>query len=151
MHRLLQPLFAAALIMAPFGARAADLVVWWDKGFYLQEDVVLADFPYRDGEGRYLPVVVLYFEYWGIVGALSRGCRRRVVQFGFVRYRGCGPSCHGAPPARRWPDRSTIQNAAAAAVKAFLTVGSAFVHAVHATLGLRGAHACPERVLAVAP
>jgi hypothetical protein len=35
--------------------------------------------------------------------------------------------------------------------KAFLTVGSAFVHAVHATLGFRGARAFRERVLAVAP
>ena len=25
---------AAALVLAPLGARAADLVVWWDKGFY---------------------------------------------------------------------------------------------------------------------
>jgi multiple sugar transport system substrate-binding protein len=28
----------AALLMAPLGARAADLVVWWEKGFYPQED-----------------------------------------------------------------------------------------------------------------
>jgi multiple sugar transport system substrate-binding protein len=29
---------ATALLMAPLGARAADLVVWWEKGFYPQED-----------------------------------------------------------------------------------------------------------------
>ena len=29
---------AAALALAPLGARAADLVVWWEKGFYPQED-----------------------------------------------------------------------------------------------------------------
>jgi ABC-type glycerol-3-phosphate transport system substrate-binding protein len=29
---------AVALVMAPLGAKAADLVVWWDKGFYAQED-----------------------------------------------------------------------------------------------------------------
>ena len=29
---------AAALILAPPGARAADLVVWWEKGYYAQED-----------------------------------------------------------------------------------------------------------------
>ena len=28
----------AALILAPLGAQAADLVVWWEKGFYPQED-----------------------------------------------------------------------------------------------------------------
>jgi multiple sugar transport system substrate-binding protein len=29
---------AAALILTPVGARGADLVVWWEKGFYAQED-----------------------------------------------------------------------------------------------------------------
>jgi multiple sugar transport system substrate-binding protein len=29
---------AAAIILAPFGAQAADLVVWWEKGYYAQED-----------------------------------------------------------------------------------------------------------------
>jgi multiple sugar transport system substrate-binding protein len=29
---------AAALIMAPLGAKAADLVVWWEQGFYAEED-----------------------------------------------------------------------------------------------------------------
>jgi multiple sugar transport system substrate-binding protein len=29
---------ATALLLAPFGARAADLVVWWDEGYYAQED-----------------------------------------------------------------------------------------------------------------
>ena len=29
---------AAALVMAPLGAKAADLVVWWEKGYYAQED-----------------------------------------------------------------------------------------------------------------
>jgi multiple sugar transport system substrate-binding protein len=28
---------AAALIMAPLGARGADLVVWWSEGYYAQE------------------------------------------------------------------------------------------------------------------
>jgi multiple sugar transport system substrate-binding protein len=34
---------AAAIIMAPLGARAADLVVWWEKGFYAQEDEAVAE------------------------------------------------------------------------------------------------------------
>ena len=29
---------AAAIMLAPLGARAADLVVWWEQGFYAQED-----------------------------------------------------------------------------------------------------------------
>ena len=31
-------LVALALILAPLGAKAADLVVWWEKGWYPQED-----------------------------------------------------------------------------------------------------------------
>jgi ABC-type glycerol-3-phosphate transport system substrate-binding protein len=34
---------AAALILAPPGARAADLVVWWEEGFYPQEDEAVAE------------------------------------------------------------------------------------------------------------
>jgi ABC-type glycerol-3-phosphate transport system substrate-binding protein len=33
----------AALILAPLGAHAADLIVWWDKGFYAQEDEAIAE------------------------------------------------------------------------------------------------------------
>ena len=29
---------AAVLAMAPLGAKAADLVVWWEQGFYPEED-----------------------------------------------------------------------------------------------------------------
>jgi multiple sugar transport system substrate-binding protein len=31
-------LLAAALVLAPIGARGADLVVWWEEGYYAQED-----------------------------------------------------------------------------------------------------------------
>src|SRR5690349_22180135 len=34
---------AAALVLAPLGARAADLVVWWDKPYYPEEDQALAE------------------------------------------------------------------------------------------------------------
>jgi multiple sugar transport system substrate-binding protein len=34
---------AAALILAPLGARAADLVVWWEKGQYAEEDQALRE------------------------------------------------------------------------------------------------------------
>jgi multiple sugar transport system substrate-binding protein len=34
---------AAALAIAPVGARAADLVVWWQKGWYGQEDEALRE------------------------------------------------------------------------------------------------------------
>jgi multiple sugar transport system substrate-binding protein len=31
-------ILAAAIVLAPLGARAADLVVWWEEGYYAQED-----------------------------------------------------------------------------------------------------------------
>ena len=34
---------AAALILAPVGARAADLVVWWNKGFNAEEDTAVRE------------------------------------------------------------------------------------------------------------
>ena len=37
MHRY-AIIVAMVLVMAPLGARAADLVVWWEKGFYPQAD-----------------------------------------------------------------------------------------------------------------
>jgi multiple sugar transport system substrate-binding protein len=36
-------LLAAVLLMAPLGARAADLVVWWEKGWYPEEDEAVAE------------------------------------------------------------------------------------------------------------
>jgi multiple sugar transport system substrate-binding protein len=47
-------LVALALILAPLGARAADLVVWWEKGFYAQEDEavreIIAAFEQQSGK-----------------------------------------------------------------------------------------------------
>ena len=34
---------AAMLVMAPLGVKATDLVVWWEKGYYAQEDAALAE------------------------------------------------------------------------------------------------------------
>jgi multiple sugar transport system substrate-binding protein len=36
-------ILATLLILAPLGATAADLVVWWEKGFYPQEDEAVAE------------------------------------------------------------------------------------------------------------
>jgi multiple sugar transport system substrate-binding protein len=36
-------ILAAALATAPLGATAADLVVWWDEGYYPQEDEALKE------------------------------------------------------------------------------------------------------------
>jgi ABC-type glycerol-3-phosphate transport system substrate-binding protein len=36
-------ILAAAIILAPLGAKAADLVVWWDEGYHAEEDQALRD------------------------------------------------------------------------------------------------------------
>ena len=45
---------AVALVLAPLGARAADLVVWWEKGFYPEEDEavreIIAAFEQKTGK-----------------------------------------------------------------------------------------------------
>jgi multiple sugar transport system substrate-binding protein len=38
MRRLVPSFLAAALVMAPLGAQAADLVVWWEHGYSSQEN-----------------------------------------------------------------------------------------------------------------
>ena len=47
-------LVLAALILAPFGASAADLVVWWDQGYNPEEDAavreVIAAFEHESGK-----------------------------------------------------------------------------------------------------
>ncbi len=54
MRRPAIALAAATLILAPLGARAADLVVWWEKGFYPQEDAavreIIAAFEQKTGK-----------------------------------------------------------------------------------------------------
>ena len=45
---------AAALVLAPLGAKAADLVVWWNEGYYAEEDAavreIVAAFEQRTGK-----------------------------------------------------------------------------------------------------
>ncbi len=43
MERLVAAVLASILALAPLAARAADLVVWWDKGYYPQEDAAVRE------------------------------------------------------------------------------------------------------------
>ena len=43
MTRLIQICVAAAMVLAPLGAGAADLVVWWDEPFYAEEESALRE------------------------------------------------------------------------------------------------------------
>jgi multiple sugar transport system substrate-binding protein len=54
MIRLIRVCLVAALTLAPLAPRAADLVVWWEKGFYPQEDQavreIIAAFEQKTGK-----------------------------------------------------------------------------------------------------
>ena len=50
---------AVALVIAPFGAQAADLVVWWEKGYYAQEDEAVREIvaAFEQGSGKQVELV----------------------------------------------------------------------------------------------
>ncbi len=54
MQPLVPALVASALLLTPLGARAADLVVWWEKGYNAEEDEAVAEaiaaFEHKTGE-----------------------------------------------------------------------------------------------------
>ena len=52
-------LVVLALILAPLGAHAADLVVWWEKGYYPQEDEALREIiaAFEQGSGKQVELV----------------------------------------------------------------------------------------------
>jgi hypothetical protein len=49
-------ILAVAIVMAPPGAGAADLVVWWEKGFYAQRDGSISEIvaAFEQGTGQRL-------------------------------------------------------------------------------------------------
>ena len=51
---------AAALVMVPLAAQAADLVVWWDKGYYAEEDAALRETiaAFEQGSGKRVELVL---------------------------------------------------------------------------------------------
>src|SRR5262245_507035 len=62
---------ALALVLAPLGARAADLVVWWEKGYQDQEDEavgeIIAAFEQRTGKH----VELLFYTYEDLPNAIA--------------------------------------------------------------------------------
>jgi multiple sugar transport system substrate-binding protein len=53
-------LVIAALTLAPLGAKAADLVVWWEKGFYAQEDEAVREIiaTFEEDTGKQVELVL---------------------------------------------------------------------------------------------
>ncbi len=77
---------AAALLMAPLGAKAADLVVWWEEGQYAEEDAavreVIAAFEQESGKQVELVLGPQEELVADLVAALEAG--RRTPDFVFT-------------------------------------------------------------------
>src|SRR5262245_21514576 len=61
MRWLVSVLLASMLGMASLGAQAADLVVWWEKGFFAGEDKAIAEVidAFEDETGKEVELVLL--------------------------------------------------------------------------------------------
>jgi multiple sugar transport system substrate-binding protein len=72
---------AAVIVLAPLGAKAADLVIWWQKGFYAQEDAAVRE----------------------IVAAFEQASGKR-VELAFYSQREVGPQIKAALEVGQPPD-----------------------------------------------
>jgi multiple sugar transport system substrate-binding protein len=54
-------LVALALVLAPLGAKAADLVVWWEKGYYSEEDEAVREIiaAFEHGTGAHVELTLV--------------------------------------------------------------------------------------------
>jgi multiple sugar transport system substrate-binding protein len=59
--RIQAAVLGGALAMAPLGAKAADLIIWWEKGQYAEEDAALMETiaAFEQGSGKQVELVFL--------------------------------------------------------------------------------------------
>jgi ABC-type glycerol-3-phosphate transport system substrate-binding protein len=57
-------ILSATLALAPHGARAADLVVWWDMAYYPEEDKALAELAQAFKEKTGLKIEFVRYDGW---------------------------------------------------------------------------------------
>jgi multiple sugar transport system substrate-binding protein len=87
--------FAATLAMAPLGAEAADLVVWWEKGQYAQEDEAVREIvaAFEQETGKQVELVLVQEKLLAdLVAAVQAG--RRTPDFVYTVV--------GIPQSERW-------------------------------------------------
>ena len=101
---------AVTLIMAPLGAEAADLVVWWEKGAHPQEDAAVREIvaAFEQGSGKQvelafypqeeLPDKIVAAVEAGQPPDFAFGLRMPVLHLGMgVRRSARGPHRHRRP------------------------------------------------------
>ena len=86
-------LVALALVLAPLGAQAADLVVWWEKGYYPQEDEAVAEIiaAFEQETGKQVELVLPSKS--GASGQDRGGARGRPAARLRLRHRACLLRC----------------------------------------------------------
>jgi multiple sugar transport system substrate-binding protein len=59
MNRITGAILGASLILTPLGAGAADLVVWWDEGYYAEETEAVREIiaAFEQGSGKQVELV----------------------------------------------------------------------------------------------
>jgi multiple sugar transport system substrate-binding protein len=62
---------AAAIVMAPLGAQAADLVVWWEKGYYAEEDEAVAEIVAAFEQGTGAQVELAFVDQGELPGKIA--------------------------------------------------------------------------------
>ena len=81
MTRRATVLVASVLVLAPLRAPAADLVVWWQKGFYAQEDAAVREIiaAFEQGTGKQVELVFLdQQEHPAAIAAALGGANRLI-------------------------------------------------------------------------
>ena len=98
-------LVALALVLAPLGAQAADLVVWWEKGYYAEEDEavreIIAAFEQETGEHVELTLLIKDELPGKIAAALEAGQSARLR----LRPDACSTSRSGPSTTGSWTSR----------------------------------------------
>jgi multiple sugar transport system substrate-binding protein len=76
MSRLKRVLLAAALSLAPLGAQAADLVVWWPEGYYAEEDAAVRETiaAFEQDSGKMVELV--FYPEQGLPDRIAAGLKR---------------------------------------------------------------------------
>ena len=88
MSRIAGDILGALLTFTPLGADAADLVVWWDEGYYAEEGDAIAEITaaFEQASGNQVELTTFWKEREAISGGIAAG---------FVRSQ---PPADGTPP-----------------------------------------------------
>ena len=77
MSRITGAILGALLVLAPLGAEAADLVVWWEEGYYAEEDEAIREIVTAFEQESGKQVELTFLRGCGASAQVDDGARRR--------------------------------------------------------------------------